>query len=43
MTDFLKVRESVIRLVGEIRGWDVYTDGIAPAGKTPPWVVVGLT
>lgn len=43
MTDFLKVRESIIRLVGEIRGWDVYTDGIAPAGKTPPWVVVGLT
>lgn len=43
MTDFLKVRESVLRLVGEIRGWDVYTDGIAPAGKTPPWVVIGLT
>lgn len=43
MTDYMKVRESVLRLVGDIHGWDVYADGIAPAGKTPPWVVIGLT
>lgn len=37
------IRESVMRLVGDIEGWDVYPDGIAPAGRTPPWVVIGLT
>lgn len=43
MTDYTQVRESVLNLIGEIRGWNVYTDGIAPSGKTPPWVIVGLT
>lgn len=42
MTGYAQARAAVIALLPELKGWTVYTDGIA-TGAHPPWVVVSLS
>lgn len=42
MTSYAQARAAIISLIPALKGWTVYTDGIA-TGKKPPWIVVSLS
>jgi hypothetical protein len=41
MTTLTQAKHSILELLPELKGWHVYTNGIATAAK-PPWVVVAV-
>ena len=42
MSGYANARAAVIGLLPELKGWKVYTDGIATGAK-PPWIVVSMS
>lgn len=42
MNGYARARAAIIGLLPDLKGWKVYTDGIA-TGKKPPWIVVSLS